>query len=384
MGPSLLSQIDLEQFKCFQLLKLPLGALTLLTGWNASGKSSVLQALVLLHQTIREKEWSRRLLLNGTELSLGTVADVVDKVTGRRTFGIGLVDGAREIRWSFDGEDRRNMSALVTSLRVGGEDISPPEVLRYLLPPGIAAEDAAIVERLRRLSYLTAERISPQDVYPLEDPNSTQVVGPKGEFAVSLLYWNRDELVLDGLAIGDNPPTLLHQVEARMDEFFPGCSLEIQHIPQANVATLGLRTSPATDFHRPVHVGFGLTQVLPIIVAALSRKREDLLLIENPEVHLHPAGQAKMGWFLSQVASAGVQVMIETHSDHVLNGIRRSAKDRVISADRVHIHFFKDRNQEGEQVVSPIVDPAGNVDAWPSGFFDQFDKDLNYFAGWGE
>ena len=191
-------------------------------------------------------------------------------------------------------------------------------------------------------------------------------------------------MVLDGLAIGDNPPTLLHQVEARMDEFFPGCSLEIQHIPQANVATLGLRTSPATDFHRPVHVGFGLTQVLPIIVAALSRKREDLLLIENPEVHLHPAGQAKMGWFLSQVASAGVQVMIETHSDHVLNGIRRSAKDRVISADRVHIHFFKDRNQEGEQVVSPIIDPAGNVDAWPSGFFDQFDKDLNYFAGWGE
>jgi len=152
MGPSVLSQIDLEQFKCFQLLKLPLGALTLLTGWNASGKSSVLQALVLLHQAIREQEWSRRLLLNGTELSLGTVADVVDKVTGRRTFGIGLVDGAREIRWSFDGEDRRNMYALLTSLRVGGEEISPPEVLRYLLPPGIAAEDAAIVERLHDLA----------------------------------------------------------------------------------------------------------------------------------------------------------------------------------------------------------------------------------------
>ncbi len=384
MGPSVLSQIDLEQFKCFQLLKLPLGALTLLTGWNASGKSSVLQALVLLHQAIREQEWSRRLLLNGTELSLGTVADVVDKVTGRRTFGIGLVDGAREIRWSFDGEDRRNMSALVTSLRVGGEEISPPEVLRYLLPPGIAAEDAAIVERLRRLSYLTAERIGPQDVYPLEDPNSTQVVGPKGENAVSLLYWNSDELVLDGLAIGDNPQTLLHQVEARMDEFFPGCSLEIQHIPQANVATLGLRTSPATDFHRPVHVGFGLTQVLPIIVAALSRQREDLLLIENPEVHLHPAGQAKMGRFLSQVAAAGVQVMIESHSDHVLNGVRRSVKDRVMDADKVHIHFFRDRNDERGQVVSPVIDQAGNLDGWPGGFFDQFDKDMNYFAGWAE
>jgi predicted ATPase len=315
---------------------------------------------------------------------LGTVADVVDKVTGRRTFGIGVVDGAREIRWSFDGEDRRDMSALVRSLRVGGEDISPPEVLRHLLPTTIAAEDAGTVERLRRLSYLTAERIGPQDVYPLEDPNSTQVVGSKGEFAVNLLYWNRDEVVLDDLAIGNSPPTLLHQVEARMDEFFAGCSLEIQHIPRANVATLGLRTSPATDFHRPVHVGFGLTQVLPIVVAALSRRREDLLLIENPEVHLHPAGQAKMGRFLSQVAAAGVQVMIETHSDHVLNGVRRSVKGRVIDSDKVLIHFFRDRKEEGGQVISPIIDQAGNLDRWPGGFFDQFDKDMNYFAGWGE
>jgi hypothetical protein len=343
-----------------------------------------MQALVLLHQTMLEQEWSRRLLLNGTELALGTVADVVDKVTGRRTFGIGVVDGAREIRWNFDGEDRRKMSALVTSLRVGGKDISPPEVLRHLLPTTIAAEDAGTVERLRRLSYLTAERIGPQDVYPLGDPTSIQVVGSRGEYAVNLLYWNREEVVLDGLAIGNSPPTLLHQVEARMAEFFPGCSLEIQHIPRANMATLGLRTSPATDFHRPVHVGFGLTQVFPIIVAALSRQREDLLLIENPEVHLHPAGQAKMGRFLSQVAEAGVQLMIETHSDHVLNGIRRSVKDRVIGAGKVYVHFFRDRNQEGDQVVSPVIDQNGNLDAWPDGFFDQFDKDMNYFAGWGE
>jgi predicted ATPase len=150
------------------------------------------------------------------------------------------------------------------------------------------------------------------------------------------------------------------------------------------VTTLGLRTSAAGEFHRPVHVGFGLTQVLPIIVAALTRKQQDLLLIENPEVHLHPAGQARMGRFLSQVAAAGVQVMIETHSDHVLNGIRRSVKDHIIGTDKVLIHFFRDRDQEGDQVVSPVVDQAGNLDAWPGGFFDQFDKDMNYFAGWGE
>ena len=82
---SVLTRLDLQFFKCFELLKLPLGTLTLLSGGNASGKSSVLQALVLLHQTMREHEWSMRLMLNGASIRMGTVTDVVDKasVTGR-------------------------------------------------------------------------------------------------------------------------------------------------------------------------------------------------------------------------------------------------------------------------------------------------------------
>ena len=85
--------------------------------------------------------------------------------------------------------------------------------------------------------------------------------------------------------------------------------------------TLGLRTSEAEEFHRPVHTGFGLTQSLPIVVAALSAGKGEILLIENPEVHLHPAGQAMMGEFMADAARAGVQVVVETHSDHVLNGV---------------------------------------------------------------
>ena len=76
----MLTRLDLEHFKCFDLLKLPIGRLTFLSGSNASGKSSVLQSLVLLHQTIREQEWSTRLLLNGSELRLGT-----DNRRGRQT-----------------------------------------------------------------------------------------------------------------------------------------------------------------------------------------------------------------------------------------------------------------------------------------------------------
>ena len=102
-----------------------------------------------------------------------------------------------------------------------------------------------------------------------------------------------------------------------------------------------MRTSNAVDFHSPVHTGFGLTQVLPIVVAALSADEGDILLVENPEVHLHPAGQALMGQFLAKVALAGVQVIVETHSDHILNGVRVAvASKQLLGANDVAIHFF--------------------------------------------
>ena len=198
-----------------------------------------------------------------------------------------------------------------------------------------------------------------------------------------MLYSGGDENVLTGLEIEGVPATRLRQVEARMQSFFPGCGLVVEKVPHMNAVTLGIRTSEDTDFHRPINVGFGLTQVLPIIVAALSANKHDLLLIENPEVHLHPAGQALMGQFLATVAHAGVQVIIETHSDHVLNGIRRAVKSSIVSPEQVVLHFFRPRSSDDKsQVVTPQLDKTGNIDVWPEGFFDQFDKDMNYFAGW--
>ena len=104
-----------------------------------------------------------------------------------------------------------------------------------------------------------------------------------GENAVGLLYLNAGDPILSTLQIDDTPPTLLRQTQRRMQGFFPGCAIDVQPIQQANAVTFGLRNSVDTDFHRPVNVGFGLTQVLPIIVASLATKKNDLILIENPE-----------------------------------------------------------------------------------------------------
>lgn len=379
----MITRLDLGHFKCFKLLRLPLGPLTLLSGSNASGKSSVLQALVLLHQTMREHEWSTRLMLNGTAIRLGTVSDVVDKVHGRRTFEIGVVDHDRAYSWTFAGE-RSEMSMAVERVVVDGIESEKSRMLRYLMPHQTTEAATSLADRLRRLTYITAERVGPREVYNLEDRQIAPSVGPVGEHAVSVLYWGRDEHVLAELALPGVVPTRLRQVEERMRRVFPGCAIMVQQVPQANAVTLGLRTSEATDFHRPVHAGFGLTQILPIIVAALSARKGDILLIENPEVHLHPAGQAIMGQFLADVTRAGVQVIVETHSDHVLNGIRRSVKAGRLLAEQVAIHFFNTRADEAPQVLSLVIDESGNIDTWPEGFFDQFDRDMNYFAGWGE
>ena len=166
-----------------------------------------------------------------------------------------------------------------------------------------------------------------------------------------------------------------------MSKLFPGCAIEIDPVERVNLVTLGIRVSDDTGFHRPVHTGFGLTQVFPIIVAALSAEQDDILLIENPEVHLHPAGQVEIGRFLAEV-SMSVQVITETHSDHVLNGIRRAVKSEVLSHEQVELYFFQSRTSQFPQVLNPRIDADGNIDSWPDGFFDQFDKDMNFFAGW--
>ena len=386
----MLTRIDLRHFKCFELLKLPLGRLTLLSGTNASGKSSILQALVLLHQTMIEREWSRRLMLNGRSLRLGTVPDVVNQVHGRDTCSVGLTAAeGGGCEWEFRG-GRKEMSMGVRRARWGDHVWTPSAEtrLRYLLPSDAyaAPEIRVLIRRCRTLTYLTAERLGPQESYALEDRELAVRVGPKGENTAALLHWGSGMRIPDALRIEDAPPKRLRQVEARMGRFFPGFEIQVDKIRGVDAVTVGVRTSRAMDFHRPMHTGFGITQVLPIVVAALSASEGSLLLLENPEVHLHPAAQAEMGHFLGEVAAAGVQTIVETHSDHVLSGIRRAVRDGTVPAAHAKLHFLSpasaDDGSVSPQVQSPVIDDAGGVTTWPEGFFDQFDKDMNFFAGW--
>lgn len=404
----MISQLELMTFKCFERLRLPLGPLTLLSGTNASGKSSVMQSLVLLHQSFLEDANSSRITLNGDMVKLGTVTDVVDQVSGRNSILLGLADEEGSVQWLFSG-NRTDMSMELVKLVIDGtETVLDPNsgIHNYGPMTRLYSYDNAnnVVGAIERLNFIAAEREGPREFYPLKDMHAltrlrpldvvsdpyandqlfSTRIGSQGENAISILYWRRDEHIADALRIPGIVPTLMHQVGARLNSFFPGCSVNLQPVPQANAISLGIRMSEATDYLRPIHCGFGITQVLPIVISALSIPQNDLLLIENPEAHLHPAGQALMGQFLAEMANYGIQVIVETHSDHVLNGIRRAVKSGIIPSEKVVLHFFRARTPDSPQVLSPVIDNSGNVDVWPEGFFDQFDKDMDYFAGWGK
>ncbi len=370
----MLRSLHVESFKCFQQLDLELRPLTLLSGVNGGGKSSVIQSLVLLSQTLSEREWGRTLLLEGPELALGSAADVLNQ-NARDRLVLGAATKTERLEWVFKAADRRALSVELERVTRNGANVPLSDPIRWLLP-ATRAEASSVVAALRRFSWITAERTGPRELLPLRDEQGHRHAGARGELAAGLLHWRKDDDVRPALRIADAPPTLLHQTRARMRGFFPGCDLRIVPIDGASAVSLQLKSDHRSDFQRPQNVGFGLTQLFPILVGVLSANEGDVLVIENPEVHLHPKAQQTVGTLLAEVAASGVQVIVETHADHVLNGVRLAAKTKAIRHDDVAVHFFG--NSDGTFAPkSPKLDADGRLDFWPEGFFDQFDHALS-------
>ncbi|HND20426.1 MAG TPA: AAA family ATPase, partial [Acidobacteriota bacterium] len=146
------------------------------------------------------------------------------------------------------------------------------------------------------------------------------------------------------------------QTELWMRELIPDLEIRALTLPGVTAAALRFRKrGHLDDWVRPANMGFGVSYTLPIIVAGLLARPGHMLVVENPEAHLHPQGQSRIGRFLALLAAKGVQVLIETHSDHVLNGIRLAATDEhPLQPENVLIHFFTGRGQ-GEAPIAEAI-----------------------------
>jgi predicted ATPase len=360
-----LDSIRIENFKIFRDLRLKLRPLTILTGFNSGGKSTVIQALLLARLGCR----SDRVRLNGPYgLALGEAFDVLNTAASEPEARFTLTSGSTEeqIRLIVPNDRAVMLVAEASSRSAGCEPFD-----------------------LRIDTYLSAERLGPRDLLEVP-PTQEEIVdiGEQGQFTAHVLA-QRERVRVDpklrhlqtSAAI-----TLAGQVEAWLSDIVRPIRVQATWLPATNAAMIRFRDVPTLseppsdsseselpgEWMRPSNVGFGLSYALPIIVAGLAAETGSIFMIENPEAHLHPAGQSRIGHFLALVASSGVQTIVETHSEHVVNGIRLAiAKHNDMAAEDAIFHFFGDTD-----ISTMSVSPSGTMSDWPPGFFDQAEEDL--------
>lgn len=153
-----------------------------------------------------------------------------------------------------------------------------------------------------------------------------------------------------------------------------------KYIDDANIYTLQFSTRDAAGNFKPTNVGFGYSYALPILVSGLiTMQQKGILIIENPEAHLHPQAQSIIGKFLTLVSEQGVQVFVETHSEHIINAPRVLIAQDVYDAKDLKIMYFDDSYASYYKDIN--VDEDGKIEKWPKGFFDQAELDSNIILG---
>ncbi|ENK3931969.1 DUF3696 domain-containing protein [Pseudomonas aeruginosa] len=363
--------LHIHNFKAFKDQKIEIRPLTLLSGLNGTGKSTTLQAIALLRQSMDANGFSNihGLLLNGELIELGTGADVLHNEHSDSTISFTVNSEESDNYYIYEANYANTSDVLPRKKGFIKGDPIPG-----LYEPGF--------------QYLKADRISPAVNYPKSHHTISvrKFLGTRGEYSAHFLNHYRDQKVNEKIRLHpstENKHALLTQVNAWLQEVSPGASVNIEEVPRTDFmrleyaygSTAGIRGG---DPFRATNVGFGLTYSLPVIVACLALEKGSLLLIENPEAHLHPKGQVAIGELIARAAAAGIQVIIETHSDHVLNGIRIAVKEGLIPNTSVGLNFFSRTDVASQpQNLQPEISPTGRLSEWPEGFFDQWDRSLD-------
>ena len=416
----MLRRIGLFNFKCFERLDLPCAPLNLLCGLNGMGKSSVIQSLLVLRQSFRTGGLLEgRLILGGTLADLGVGSEVVfegkdDALVGFVLFGDEAAVGDAPWAWAFEHEKAGDQLTAVTRDEVErillGE--RSPTVWRDVRLPSsneVVASDAAL-ERIGvpvpegeqsryprawvakpwrgvppfggRVVHVPAERVGPRKSYPLAEILARRGdFGASGEYAWSYLNERQNDLLSDDdpRRAGSSGRHLIDVVDDWLHFVSPDAHLQLRAVSDADTVIAGFTFDRSggneTRRYRATNVGFGLSYVLPVVLGLLVPPGA-LCLIENPEAHLHPRGQTKLAELAVRAAEAGVQVFVETHSDHFIDGVRIAVRDGLIAPDETAFHYFERQGDGRVEVSSPTVDADGRLSHWPAGFFDQHEDNL--------
>lgn len=371
----MLTKIKIEGFKIHKSTEINLKKLNVFTGINSSGKTSVIQSLLLLRQSYLSDTLFDGLQLNGSLCDIGLSDDAICRYADDDRITFCIDEDNYQLHFVFGKEG----SSIKDMVPLKEKTIDLTTLRHYSLFSN-------------RFQYISASRWEPKESYPLKTTlveTKNQISEEKGrcELAVHYLYQYRDIIINDYLKQdGFDSILLKDQVSAWENVISKGVNVIVRPIGSTFELKYSYANVVSHEF-KATNVGFGLSYALPIIVALLSAKTGDLIIIENPETHLHPAGQSEIAKLIAYAAQVGVQIIVETHSDHIINGILVATKkfengERGIDKENVSIvNFKKDESSQTAITEQITIIGDGKINVQPEGFFDQTEKDLEFLLG---
>lgn len=377
----MIKTLSIQHFKAFnELQQVRLGGLTLLTGINGRGKSSFLQVLLLLSQSLRNSAQHTldNLLLKGDWVDLGSFTEITNVYAKHNLPIIFDIETDNDtdyrFRLSYKAGSISSMGDLC-GMEVNGTEMfsessfygenTSAEKDSTLAAPVISGYTS--LTNLQRMYYISADRESAQN----EEDNvsrSSLWLDKKGRNILNVIYAEGEDF--------------LKRVEQELSNIFDGATFLIKE--EGNALRLYMDSTDNGRLFRPVNVGYGYSYALSLITAGLLAKKDECIIVENPEAHLHPSAQsAIMQFFCREVLPKKVQVLIETHSDHIVNASLIAVRNHILTDNQLEILFFY-RKKEAEKlfaVQNLEITSKGRVKNPPKNFCDQYAMDLRTLMG---
>lgn len=368
--------LRIKNFKCFRDKTIKFRNLTVLAGGNGAGKSTVIQSLLLFAQSFDGEDllfMPESLYLNDYYCNLGSSKRLLNYDANEDTIAFTFKDKQNRPIEFVTKEDQNDLNIL----HILNKD--------YLISNYDPKNHSGAIEFLKHFDFIGADRFGPKSFHHTDSNFSRINVGRYGEYTALVLnkYENKSLKTFKN--------DLLQNVNDWLTEIFGYIQIDTDFNEKANIAMFEVKNNPNGKYESPVNMPYGVSYLLPVIVSCLVRQiskselfddyKEDqeeneMVVIENPEAHLHPSAQSKLGYFLAKMSNH-VQIVIETHSEHIINGIRLATLEDEVKQDEIIINFFESYKDKLEPKITPIkINEFNDLDDWPRGFFDQQEKDI--------
>lgn len=324
----MINKVRVRALKSIKDLTIECSRFNLIVGTNSAGKSTFLQALLLDAQNGIDKSG-----LNGALISLGEYREAHNYSMPDSNIKIWLWEnGCKEPAWVEFEEDFENTCKVTVSGELDDLDI-------IMGTDTFNEEEAEHLYWESGFRYLSCHRLGPKDIYEKYFGNDGNL-GNDGEYSFSYLMKHESDPVANELVINrENATNSLYEQVNYWLNYIVGTSLLLKDIKKTNYLQVKYNNNPANVnseamYSRPINVGSGISYLITILIVCLASDKNDVILIENPEIHLHPKAQSKLCEFLYFISSSGRQLFVETHSDHIFNGVRVGIANKTMKEEK--------------------------------------------------